>query len=64
LVFLAGAAFDFSIKLSLSQAMSFLTFAYLTVSPAPLGGVSECCVRLSCQLGSNHGIHFQYLEIL
>jgi len=38
---LVGVAFALPIKPSLSQPMSFLTFALLILSPIPLGGVSK-----------------------
>jgi len=53
--------FALPIKLSLSQLMSFLTFALLILSLIPMRGGGEGrvsgCVVLGCWLGLNHDNH-------
>ena len=45
-----------TIKLSLSQSMSFLTFTLPVLPPIPSGEWASGCVVLRCRLGLNHNI--------
>lgn len=61
--FLACVAFPFSIKLPLSQPMSFLTFTFLFLFPILLWGQrASGCVELSGQLELNCGAHLCIMQ--